>query len=111
MRLSAEVRSVVARFVAVRPIPQGDPGPDHEELTRQWSTQLAEQIAFEQPQFGIGKKRADPNRPISKDAIARADGARLLAWDILTGTGTGHPMLVDDPDSIDITGQVFVPVV
>jgi hypothetical protein len=110
MRLSTEVRNIVVRFAAGFPVPQGAPGPDHEERIRQWTTQLAEQIAFERPQDGFGKKRADRGRPISKDTIARPDGAMLLAWDILTASGTGRPTLVVDSDSIDITGQVFVAV-
>ena len=110
MRLSPEVRAVIDRFVSQRPVPQGEPGPEFEEKARQWSTAIAEQLAFERPQDGFGKKRADPGRPISKDAIARQLGDRLLAWDMLTGAGTGHPTLVADPDSMDITGQVFVPV-
>ena len=110
MRLSAEVRSIIVRFAAGCPVPLGAPGPDHEERIRQWTTQLAEQIAFERPQDGFGKKRADRGRPISKDTIARPDGAMLLAWDLLTGSGTGRPTLVVDAESIDITGQVFVAV-
>jgi hypothetical protein len=68
---------------------------------------IAQQIAFE---FGLswGTKRADPGRPLSKDAIAlkQFDGT-ILAWDLFNGT-TRVPF--DNPSSIDISGQTFVPV-
>jgi hypothetical protein len=73
------------------------------------TTAICEQLAFERPQDGFGKKRADPGRPISR---TRSPGRSTVgSWrGHARGAGTGHPALVDDPDSMDITGQVFVPV-
>lgn len=106
MKLPDSVKAIRSRYVAAFPIPTGAPGEQHEENVRQWSIRFAEQVAFEQgPQWGM--KRADPNRPISKDTIALNDG-RLLIWDLLLGTGTGNPRLLDDPDSEELVGQVFV---
>lgn len=106
MKLPDSVKAIRARYVVAFPIPTGAPGEQHEENVRQWSIRFAEQVAFEQgPQWGM--KRADPNRPISKDTIALNDG-RLLIWDLLLGTGTGNPRLLDDPDSEELVGQVFV---
>lgn len=114
MQLPAEVKAVRSRYVAKFPIPQGPPGPEIEEQVRQWSIGLAEQVAFEIPGEGWGTKRADPNRPISKDGLARQDdedrGGRLWIWDMVTGAGTGLGRLVENPEGEDITGQVFVPV-
>lgn len=114
MQLPAEVKAIRARYVAKFPIPQGPPGPEIEEQVRQWSIGLAEQVAFERPGEGWGTKRADPNRPISKDGLARQDdedrGGRLWIWDMVTGAGTGLGRLVENPEAEDITGQVFVPV-
>lgn len=112
MKLPEQVKDIIRRFVARYPLwSMDDPvdGAVAEDTARRWSTQLAQQINYELPRQGWGKKRADPGRPISKDAIAK-DGTPLLCWDILTGAGTGRPALVPDPDSEDITGQVFVPV-
>lgn len=114
MQLPAEVKAVRSRYVAKFPIPQGAPGAEIEEQVRQWSIGLAEQVAFEVPGEGWGTKRADPNRPISKDGLARQDdedrGGRLWIWDMVTGAGTGLGRLVENPEAEDITGQVFVPV-
>lgn len=56
-----------------------------------------------------GWKRADSGRPLSKDAIAQVqpDG-KLFAWDMFKGSLPREPWA--DPDAMDITGQVFVPV-
>lgn len=110
MQLPAEVKAIRASYVAKFPVPQGEPGEAFEESARQWSIRFAEQVAFEQgPLWGM--KRADPNRPISKDTLSLYgnDGA-IIIWDLLMGTGTGKPRLVDDPQGHEITGQVFVPV-
>lgn len=111
MQLPDAVKQVRSRFMAAFPVPQGTPGEEFEERARQWTIKFAQQVAFDMPNQGWGMKRADPNRPISKDTIARLDAGRLLIWDLLTGTGTGMPRPVDDPESQDITGQLFVEVV
>lgn len=112
MKLPASVKALLTRYVARFPIPQTPGGGDaHEERCRQWALRFAEQVAFTHPNDGWGMKRADPGRPLSKDSIARQVEARLLMWDLLSGAGTGSPTLVDDPDSHDVTGQVFVPVI
>lgn len=114
MQLPDPVKAIRSRYVAKFPIPQGPAGDQHEENCRQWSIRFAEQVAYEQgPSWGM--KRADPGRPISKDTIAYSEegpfsGAPIRIWDLLTGTGTGNPRLNEDPQSEDITGQVFVPV-
>jgi hypothetical protein len=96
-----------AAYVEKFPLWTMPPGPDAEERARQWSIGFAEQIMFDMPGMGWGMKRADPTRPISKDTIARQLGDSLFAWDHLTGAGSGSPVLVDNPDSMDITGQFF----
>lgn len=66
---------------------------------------FAPQLAFTLgPQWGT--KRADPGRPLSKDAMSTTVNGTLCAWDIVNGTtrelnfGEGEP----------IPGQVFVTV-
>ena len=109
MQLPEAVKAIRARYIKQYPVPQGAPGEAFEESARQWSIRFAEQVAFEQgPMWGM--KRADPNRPISKDTLSRFENGRLLIWDLLTGTGTGSPRLVDSPESEDVTGQFFVTV-
>lgn len=109
MQLPDSVKNIRTRYVAAFPVPQGAPGEAFEDTARQWSIRFAEQVAYEQgPSWGM--KRADPNRPISKDTIAQSVDGHLLIWDLLTGTGTGSPRLNENPESEDITGQVFVPV-
>jgi hypothetical protein len=118
MQLPDSVKAIRSRYVAKFPVPQGNPSAEGtdivEDRVRQWSIGLAEQVAFELPNQGWGTKRADPGRPISKDGLAlREDddrGGRLLIFDMVTGAGTGNGRLVENPESEDITGQVFVPV-
>jgi hypothetical protein len=109
MQLPDSVKAIRARYVAQYPVPTGDPGEAFEERARQWSIRFAEQVAFEQgPLWGM--KRADNGRPISKDTITLYGDDALTIWDLLTGTGTGNPRLVDDPHGEEIRGQVFVKV-
>ncbi|MGC4082406.1 MAG: hypothetical protein QM736_09950 [Vicinamibacterales bacterium] len=53
-------------------------------------------------------KRADPNRPISKDTLARLFDGHLLICDC--SARHRRPTPIENPDSQDITGQVFVEV-
>jgi len=110
MKLPADVKAIRARYVAKFPVPQGVAGAAFEETVRQWSIGFAEQVRHDtnDPTFGV--KRADPNRPIGKDTLARVVGVKLYSWDLLGGAGTGSPTLNLDPDAEDVTGQVFVPV-
>lgn len=78
--------------------------PDDEQR-RVWAMRAAQQLAFSvSPEWGT--KRADPGRPLSKDAVSRVINGRLCNWDIVNGATReltfGH--------GEDITGQVFVPV-
>lgn len=110
MKLPEQIKSIRTRYIQRFPVPQGEPGEAFEERARQWSIAFAEQVAFEQGALW-GMKRADPNRPISKDTIALyADDGIIRIWDLLIGTGTGRPRLAEDPDAQDLRDQVFVPV-
>jgi hypothetical protein len=51
-----------------------------------------------------GSKRADPGRPLSKDASARLRNGQLCGWDMVNGTT--REMHFGEGE--DITGQVFV---
>ena len=114
MTLSAAVLSTRDRYVATFPLWSMPAGPEAEDRARRWTIGLAEQIRYEHgPSYG--NKRADPGRPISKDAIAYVPGIlpwqpyeKLYAYDMLSGAGTGSPTLVPNPEGQDITGQVFV---
>lgn len=115
MNLPPDVLLTRARYVAVYPLWTMEPGEEADARARAWTMGLAEQMCFTHgPSYGT--KRADPGRPISKDAIAYVPGLlpwepghMLWAFDMLSGAGTGHPQLVPNPEAIDITGQVFVP--
>lgn len=67
---------------------------------------MAEQIRFD---LGAewGTKRADPNRPPSKDAIAYQSPSGLVSWDWQNG-GTRAPQV--PPLFHEIPDQVFIPV-
>ena len=115
MKIPNHVKASMDRFAKRFPVPQimgGESGEQFEERVRQWNIRRIEQIVFD-TESGEGwcAKRADPGRPIGKDSIANRQLGMtpLICWDTLMGTGTGHPTPIPDPDSIDITGQMPVP--
>lgn len=110
MKLPASVKAIRARWIAAKGLPQIHDGESDEAWTdrlRSWSVGFCEQVAHELPGQGWGTKRGDSGRPLAKDSIAQQQDGKLFGWDLLTGSGTGHPGLNDDPDSEDITGQYF----
>ncbi len=106
MKLPAAILATRDRYVAAFPI-WNVPESQADDTARTWTLGLIAQIVWEHPNQGYGSKRADPGRPISKDSVAQHVGGVLWNWDMLTGTGTGHPTLVPNPDGADITGQIF----
>lgn len=106
MKLPSGVLQTRDRYVAAFPLWVMEAGAKAEDRARKWTIGLASQIVFEHGAT-YGSKRADPTRPISKDAIAQMQGPYLYGWDMLTGAGSGAPKLVSNPDSIDLTGQYF----
>lgn len=109
-KLPSDVLHTRDQYVAKFPLWSMPEGEEAEKRARDWTLGLCSQLAFSHPNQGYGSKQADPTRPPSKDAIAQQSGSTLLAWDMLTGAGTGSPSLVQNPDSMDVTGQVFLPV-
>lgn len=111
MQMPEELFALMRRFALTFPPPRGLPGAAHEEACRQWTTHLAQQAVSVFPQGNYGCKRASDDGPLSTDTIAQfADQFR--GWDVLLGAGTGAPAVIGAPtQSIDLYGQVFVPVV
>ena len=113
MQLDPNVRSLLDRFAAEYPVPQGTPGEAHEERVREWTIMFAQQVVHDFPGKGYGVKRAGVGRPIGKDTLAQTPKKGILfAWDLLLGAGTGHPEIADDPEFHDLskTQQEFVSV-
>jgi hypothetical protein len=97
MQLPDDVYTKLVAFAARYPIPQGTPGEAHEEACRQWTLRFCEQCTFSFPFMRYGAKRASPDRPTSKDTLARQDVVTLWGWDLLIGAGTGRPTLISGP--------------
>lgn len=111
MRLPAQVIDTRNKMFAKFPLSLGMlPGDAKDNLFRDWCIQLAKQLNFSFPDQGWGVKKADSGRPISKDTIAKLESGRILIWDLFSGVGTSSTTTVNDPDSQDVTGQVFVSV-
>jgi hypothetical protein len=110
MNLPWYVLAIRDRYVAALSLWTMPEGPAAEDRARQWTLGLIAQVVYERPGEGYGSKRADPTRPLSKDGLARDDAFshQLLVWDLLAGAGSGRPTLVANPESHEITGQVFV---
>ena len=103
--------TLLQQFAAKFPLPNTPGGgEEHENKCRAWCLKFAEQVHFSTGDAGWGVKSAGANRPQSKDAIARQQGASLVAWDLMSGAGTGAPSLAVNPEFHDIAGQQFIPV-
>ena len=109
MKLPAEVLMTRDRYVKAFPMWNVPPSEEAEERARVWTLGLIAQINFDNGTV-YGSKRASATRPLSKDGMASREGGKLLCWDMLSGAGTGAPSVNDNPDSMDITGQIFEPV-
>jgi hypothetical protein len=104
--------ALLRQFASKFPVPQkkmDESIENFEQRAREWTTKVAEQFCFS---LGSdwGAKRAGTGRPLSKDTVrCKRDG--LQCWDIMTGTGTGQPVLQpDNPTVYYIPDQIFVPV-
>lgn len=108
-RLTAAHKELRARYVARFPVPSKNDGEGQDawedRVRRQWTIPFIQQMMASFPGDGFCVKSADAGRPESKDAMGRERGGRLYVYDLLEGTGTGRPRLVDDPAPEDITGQ------
>ncbi len=105
MRLTASEKATLIAFNEKFPV-AAIPGAD-EEARRAWTWKLAQTFAARFV-IGWGTKRADANRPLSKDSIAYVSAGRLYGFDVVLGT---DPLtLNENVDGEDITGQVYVPV-
>jgi hypothetical protein len=72
---------------------------------------MIEQFVCEFPNDGYTGKSADPNRPFSKDSIARLyTDKRLYSWDWQDGTSRRPMVFPNMPPTHDITGQNPMPV-
>ncbi len=114
MKLPSPVLATRNRYVAAfplwsMPVDPNDPASvaAAENRARTWTLGLVAQIVFEFPGSNYGSKRASPTRPLSKDGIAQQLGPQILVWDMLSGAGTGSPTLTSNPDSEDISSQIF----
>ena len=96
MKLPAGVLATRDRYVQAFPLWTMEAGSAADDRARKWTLGLASQIVHEHGET-YGSKRADPTRPISKDAIAQVQGPYLYGWDMLTGAGSGTPKLVPIP--------------
>ena len=113
MQWNANHATLLKRFAAMFPLPQQEANESldaHADRCRAWTEKLGKQFAAT---FGpaFGRKRADPNRPWSKDCLPYRDGAVFVGWDVMNGAGTGFPTLsADHPAQHDLTGQTFAAV-
>jgi hypothetical protein len=102
--------ALLLAFAAKFPLPQGQPGEEHENNCRAWSLTFAEQVRFSTGDERWGVKRAAG--PQSKDTIAyNHDDGSITVFDLMAGAGTGAPVLNPQPHGERVTGQTFIPVV
>lgn len=80
---------------------------DMEAASREWTEMTNEQIQFSFPNEGFCWKSADPNRPPSKDSVARQLDGSFFGWDLLQSSSVNGPRnLVNYPPSPnDLAGQ------
>lgn len=77
------VEQMHAKFARTRPAT--------EDGAREWTRMAIEQLAFSFPSGGWCWKSASPDRPPSKDCIARRIEGRFQGWDVLQSAGVNGP--------------------
>jgi hypothetical protein len=100
MKYPERVQEIVEKLAS------GVPHDAEDDLRRSVTRKIAEQCRFELgPEWG--HKRADPGRPPSADVFAfqSSDSPLFVGWDWSIPGG-----VATFPDSIDLTGQVFIEV-
>ncbi len=102
MKLPADAKALIERFAAAFPLPQ------NEADATVWIRRMAEQLAFSFPLAGWGTKRASETRPQTKDVVCFE--SPFIGWDLVYAAGSPDARLILDGDSIDLTGQVYIPV-
>lgn len=85
------------------------PPPIEDEPCRSWTVKLAEQFAHTFPSQAWGTKRADPGRPPSTDCICTQ--SPFVGYDVIITQGRPEQHLARHPEALNLTGQVFIPVV
>lgn len=81
----------------------------NDDERRAYAQKLAEQVCFELgPQWGM--KRADKNRPLSKDTLAFNGLDQLHGWDMVNGTSRTINQFPEEVPPHEMVEQVFVPV-
>jgi hypothetical protein len=80
---------------------------NNDEAARAWTRMAIEQLVFSRPEGGWCWKSGDPNRPPSKDVIARRRDGTLEGWDVLSAAGANGPTTLAPypPQYHDLTGQ------
>jgi len=85
------------------------PPPIDDHACRAWTMKLAEQFAHTFQSQGWGTKRADPGRPPSTDCICTQ--SPFVGYDVIISQGRPEQHLARHPEELNLTGQVFIPVV
>jgi hypothetical protein len=78
------------------------------ESARTWTRELAEQFKFSFPKEGWGTKQADPGRPPSTDCICTQKP--FTGYDVIISQGSPSQALAHNPEPINLTGQIYIPV-
>lgn len=104
--------SVVERMHATFAKAISDTHPDREAAARAWTQMTIEQLVFTFPTGGWLWKSGDPNRPPSKDVVARQRAGTFEGWDVLQAASINGPLVLAQypPGYHDLTGQHPIPV-
>lgn len=113
MKLPDDVKATIGAFR----VKFGDPpmaavgAPPLDDAARAWMHKLAEQVAISHGPVW-GHKSAGDGRPHSADVLAYAvpSAGIFVGWDLWGAGGSADQTFNADPDSLDLTGQVFEPV-
>lgn len=84
------------------------PAPREDNACRAWTYKLAEQFKYSFPTQGWGTKQASATRPPSTDCICTQ--SPFIGYDVLLRQGEADQDLAHFPAPLDLTGQVFIPV-
>ena len=102
-----QFRDLLIKFENKFPLPK-----DGDDSARAWIKKLAETFNFYFPAFGFwGVKARDSNSPQTTDCLSLNSTVAFTGWDVIFSSGSPETKLNADPESIDLTGQYFIPAI
>ena len=104
MTWTPDLSSLLQQFAAEYPAPTAG-----DNSARDWILNFAQQVCYSLGGY-YGTKSTSASSPQTKDVLAYRTSTNLYGWDLLYASGSSDCRVVFNPETMDITGQTFIPV-